>query len=952
MQEINWKNFAAKFNGKEQSSFENLCYLLFCEEYNRNLGIFRYKNQAGIETVPIQHNGKTIGFQAKYFENSISDNKKKIKDAIEKAKNQNPNLNKIIFYINKEFSKESIKGEKAPKYQIELEQYARDRKIEIEWRCKSFFESPFVCKNNSAIAKYFFSFDKSIIDFIENLNEHTQSIINPIDSHILFQDKEIKIDRTNIFQDLKTKMSENPVVILSGDTGVGKTAIVKDYFEIMNGKTPFYIFKALEFNVININDIFSKYGPYTLRDFINEHQYNKDKIIVIDSAEKLADIEQKDVLNEFLSKLIKADWNVIFTTRYSYIEALESILAGICRIPFRTIIVNKIDDLDTIARVNNFTLPQNNKLLELLATPFYLNEYLRIYNSLDKTINYNDFKKALWNNQILKIDYQNNNAHKKREECFLKIAFSRAEQRNFAVNANECDGETLQALSLAGIIKYDSAFGGYFITHDIYEEWALDIIVERAFQRTKEHRAFLQDIGTSFPIRRALRRWLSDKLQDHSDEVKRLIERIINDKELASYWQDEVYISILQSEYVEEFFDSFHDKLLENNASLLMRLVFILRIACKEIDEELYSLLGIKKSEQDLLTITFIKPKGHGWNSIINFIYDHKEKIDFSNANIIIPLLDDWNNKNKTGETTKKASLIALFYYNHYDQVAKNGRYQYSSRDHEKEKLIIVILKGASEIAYELKIIFDEVISKNSNKYNDKYHDIVSMILESSVNAVEVVKVLPQNIIQLADMFWHKPPKITYDYDIDINSHFGITNKYEFEYFPSSALQTPIFILLKVATVDTINFILSFTNRAVEYYRKSEFSNEVSIIKVVFDDKQINEQYISDRLWNTYRGTHVSTDLLQSIHMALEKWLLIYAKEANKEDIEKLCFYLLKETRSASITAIITSVCLAYPSKLFNIASILFKTKEFFLFDTDRMIRDQGLKAFIPLVMA
>ena len=115
MQEINWNSFAAKFNGKEQSSFEWLCYLLFCDEYSKPTGMLRYKNQAGIETEPIERDGKVIGFQAKYLDTNIASNKNRIKDAIEKAKGRNPTLNKILFYINQEFSESSIKGQKEPK---------------------------------------------------------------------------------------------------------------------------------------------------------------------------------------------------------------------------------------------------------------------------------------------------------------------------------------------------------------------------------------------------------------------------------------------------------------------------------------------------------------------------------------------------------------------------------------------------------------------------------------------------------------------------------------------------------------------------------------------------------------------------------------------------------------------------------------------------------------------
>jgi hypothetical protein len=946
VQEINWNNFAAKFNGKEQSSFEWLCYLLFCDEFSKPTGILRYKNQAGIETEPIERDGEVIGFQAKYFDTNIANNKDKIKDAIEKAKGRNPTLNKILFYINQEFSESSIKGQKGPKCKIEIEEYASDIGIKIEWKSKSFFESPFVCDKNATIAKHFFSLEKSIIDFIGELNKHTESVLAPIHSSMQFKGTEIKIDRSQTLEELISKLSECSLVVLSGEAGVGKTAIIKDYYDMVRETTPFFVFRAIEFNIININRLFDDYGPFTFRDFIEEHQAHNEKIIVVDSAEKLSDIEHREVFSEFLSALLRANWKVLITTRCGYIDTLKYQLTEIHRAAFQSIIIEKlkIEDLHSLAEEYNFNLPKNERLLELLTTPFYLNEYLRTSNKLDETINYHDFKDTLWKNQIVKFEYQKDNAHIRREECFLKIAHNRAKEGHLVVDAIECDDETLRSLEFDEIIKHDPVIGGYFITQDIYEEWALDKVIERAFHRIKDHREFLQDIGTSLPIRRALRSWLSEKLHDSIDEVKGLIECIIYDKDVASYWKDEACISVLLSDYAGVFLQSFKDKLMEDNAKLLMRLVFLLRVACKEIDEEFFAMLGITKIEQDISRVVFTKPKGNGWDSLIRFIHDNKEEIELSNANIVIPFLDDWNNKNKNGETTKRASRIALFYYNHYDEIAKNGKYQYSSRDQSKEQLIRVILNGASEISDELKAIFNEVISKKLTKYRDKYYDIIVAILGTITDGSEVIKVLPNYVIQLAELFWHQPPKTHYDYSLDIESYFGISGKHDFDYFPSSAFQTPIFQLLQVAPVETTGFILSFTNRAVEYYRKSELGREVSVVKVVFDDNQSSEQYISNRLWNMYRGTHASTDLLQSMHMALERWLLMNAKVAKKETIESWCLHLLRKTKSASITAVIASICLAFPSKLFNVASILFKTKEFFLYDTGRMIRDQGAK--------
>ncbi len=52
---------------------------------NINKGIFRYKNQVGIETEPVEHEGKLIGFQAKFYGTSVNKNKRDIKKSIAEA---------------------------------------------------------------------------------------------------------------------------------------------------------------------------------------------------------------------------------------------------------------------------------------------------------------------------------------------------------------------------------------------------------------------------------------------------------------------------------------------------------------------------------------------------------------------------------------------------------------------------------------------------------------------------------------------------------------------------------------------------------------------------------------------------------------------------------------------------------------------------------------------------
>jgi hypothetical protein len=735
------------------------------------------------------------------------------------------------------------------------------------------------------------------------------------------------------------------MVILSGEAGVGKTAVIKDFYDVVKEKIPFFVFKATEFNVPNINQLFSHYGEFTLSTLINEFEGIPDKYIIIDSAEKLSDIEHQEVFQQLISDLLTSKWKIIFTTRYSYLEDLKFQFVEVCRVPFQSLNINNltITELTELSENYGFNLPAG-RLLDLLLNPFYLNEYLRNYESFDINISGSAFKDILWNKQIVKTAYRKDNIHVRRKECFLSIARQRSTEGHFFVKPDSCDFEALHALEVDEIIIHDPTSGGYFITHDIYEEWALDKIIERDFRNSSDYTIFFHQIGSSLPVRRAFRIWLSDKLAHDKDSVKSIVEVAILDNRLETYWKDEIYVSVLLSDYARIFFEMYKEKLLENNQKLLMRMIFLLRIACKEIDENALNFLGIKKTAVIALKTLFTKPKGAGWNCIIELLHKHIHEFGFVNIPIILPLLGDWNNKNNHGESTRKASQIALYYY---DEITRDGS-AYAIRDENLTQVIRVILQGTAEITNELKLIFDEIISKKQKSHRDKYYEMVKVILTSMTDGIEVIRLLPSYVIRLADLFWFQDPEKEERFgnsSIGIERHFGLSEKYEFNYFSASPFQTPIFQLLGFSPEETCKFILSFTNKCVECYANSKLKDEVETITLFIDDKTTVRQYISNRLWNTYRGTQVSTYLLESIHMALEKWLFGNAKNTSKEVLESWCIYLLKESKSASITAIVTSIVLAQPSKLFNIAKILFRTKELYLYDTSRMFLDLHYKS-------
>src|SRR5699024_7919886 len=126
--------------------------------------------------------------------------------------------------------------------------------------------------------------------------------------------------------------------------------------------------------------------------------------------------------------------------------------------------------------------------------------YLKNYNDDDEKFGYVEFKEKLWNKVIKK-------ANGSREQAFINIAKKRAESSQFFINP-EIDQSILSELQNDGLIEYELT--GYFITHDIYEEWALEKYVDIQYLKSVNASDFFHGLISTLPSRRALRNWVSD----------------------------------------------------------------------------------------------------------------------------------------------------------------------------------------------------------------------------------------------------------------------------------------------------------------------------------------------------------------------------------------------------------------------------------------------------------
>ena len=204
------------------------------------------------------------------------------------------------------------------------------------------------------------------------------------------------------------------------------------------------------------------------------------------------------------------------------------------------------------------------------------------------------------------------------------------------------------------------------------------------------------------------------------------------------------------------------------------------------------------------------------------------------------------------------------------------------------------------------------------------------------------------SVIQICDLFWkNNRDEDGFEYaGIGLNHEYGLTDSYKLNYFPASANQTPITWLLQVDFKETLDFIISFTNKAVEKYRNSKYGlKDVKKITLHIDETEV-QQYISNAIWGMHRGIVAPAVpyLLQSVHMALEKTLLKIAQSFDSSIVRNILISILINSKSASLTSLVCSVVLAYPDKFSDIALILFKTIELFHFDSIRQLNEFHVK--------
>jgi len=949
---IDWNTFCYLFSPDPRTAFQQLAEQLFCFEFHQPFGIYRYYNQPYIETMPVHYDGACIGFQVKYYDAStnLSDRKGELIATITGAHNKYPDIDKIIFYINKEPGISTAKEKEKPLYINEIEAYGNTMGISVAWRGLNQIETMLLRPELESIREYFFATSGGIRQFLTQLELHTKSIFDSIESDISYGNQSIKISRRPF--DFGAFLNSNhDVLLVHGESGCGKSGLIKDQLG-MEKRFPVWLLRATDFNMPSLPEFARKFGDCSWADLLSAFDSAPHKICIIDSGEKAFTIEYQETFEAAVRLLRQHGWQLIITIRTSYRDTFLNTVLRTSNVSEHIVQKLEADEMSVLEMNNGLSMPTDTNLRDFLCNLFYLKLYLS-GTDIAASKNVAEFLYNVWEQVICDSTRRTDSLNVRRGQTICGLVRSNNDRgTTYYVPCNEEDWEALASLVDDDIIKHDDTMGGYFLTHDVYEEIVLKHILTVGYNQKQNLEGFFLAIGDGLVMRKAFRLWLRDQFENANEGISDFLSDVLTDESCNPIWKDEILVSLMAADNSE--YTSLLDGILkENGYKLYIRALVLLNTACKVVDDELLQQILNKEEIKTCNVFRFTKPSGLGWNYLIPYAYTHREHIPWSP--IIIMLTADvlyaWTRHVQNGKTTRNVGLMALYLY----QQVKNTEYHYRLGDKKIDRIIDAILSSAEEILPELTAIFETTIEKKATSHREPYTDLCEHLLSNTLNCGTMCAAAPELVFQLAKCFWleHETSKEHRFHSPNISAYFGLRNHIEHEYYPESAFQTPTFALLQAAHVKAIDFIIELFDTVTEAYQNSSLNTdytECSEMEIVFPNGDRSVQVVSNRLWLMYRGTSVAPNLLKSILMALERWLYFWIPEVPEDLANSVCVQLLFNSHSAAITAVVVSMVIAYPDKLFPIACILLHTKEIFRLDIVRQTKERETGFFKGLI--
>ncbi|MEG4520299.1 MULTISPECIES: hypothetical protein [unclassified Microcoleus] len=689
----------------------------------------------------------------------------------------------------------------------------------------------------------------------------------------------VHVEQPDVFSELLSLTETSNFVFVCGERGSGKSSLIRGFSDYISKSAPIFCLRTEDLDQPHLDNVFSAMGlRSSLRDLEAGFALMPKKYLILESLEKLLELEKMTAFKDLLHLLSKHQgWIVMATGRnYAYQQITFNYLQPF-GVNFQTLTLNGFSN-DQVQNLCERLEPlqkisENPKLKPLLKSPFFADLAYRVLQTGTEFTSQDgekEFRIAVWQNVIAKEQNRVNGMPLKRKQTFINIAVSRAKQMVSGVPEADFDSDAIFKLEEDNLVRRDSTNNLVSPSHDVLEDWALDQYIEDAYRRySGKIQGFLDAIGHEPAINRAFRLWLHQKLR-YCENVNNFVRSVITSQDIQNYWQDETIAAILQGDNPDEFLSSLKAQLFLDDGELLKRFCFILRIACQTPDQTFTSKLK-ESDDKALVDALLLKPYGQGWKAMICFLFENKNFLFESLIPHVTAVLNSWSSLLNLYEDlplpAREVGLLALHLLALLKESYRN--------DGDRKKLLSIIIKTIPAIQEEFSSLLNtdvfadqakgfaeqqEVLPSNVDKnkeleerlqamgtsleellqpiFIDDFDDgfrrsrrphYVEEFCKMAFQGVEAAffcKYDPDTLIKLAHFEWlfkksKKEHSYRYSSAVGVNHYFRL-HKDRYEFSPASGAKGPFQHLLRFHPRKGLDFILELLNIAAEEYAYSD----------------------------------------------------------------------------------------------------------------------------------
>ncbi len=767
------------------------------------------------------------------------------------------------------------------------------------------------------------------------LVEHGQTVRDGIRSTI---GDGYAIERSSQVQSLAAKLEEHQVVIVSGVAGSGKSALARALLEQLEDRYPVLSFQAVEFATAHIDETLANaQTSLNLQRLLALLAGHDKKVVLVDGVERLLERSVRDGFSQMLQLPQKdPSTQIVLTVRDYSLETVRNALIpaglspGIFEVPSLTDAeLDAVGDgVPALAEALGHA-----RLRAFLRTPYLVDLASRLrWGESPFPASLREFRRRVWRELIRDDGHAAGGMPRRRERAFLDIAWRRAMELRPFVSPGMNDPEALEALSRDSLVatSRDSS-AVYAVTHDVLEDWGVLQRIDDRFMETSGSPKALEEAVGGYPaIRRGFRQWLAERFESDAGGTQALVLRVIGQEGLHDYFRDDCLGAALLSDSAAGFVDACRPPIVEGDFDLLARITHVLRVACKESPKWL-DLPGLPSQ--------MLVPKGAGWVPTLRLVLDLIDELLPERGQFVLGLVEDWARqidwRSPSAEGVAEAGAIV-------DRLLAEFE-GYGSAD-ARERTLKVLVKIPGAVAQ-----FKDLIERARTCSHDDR--VASGLVDLVVTKPEggfVCRGFPDEVIALLDARLRlsdgdRKRERRYNGVLgEVDAGFGIRDDLPMgSHHPPSALQGPFGMLLRHHPRKAVAFMLGLLNHAGQSYATRRTLEPAWKTSLAIPNRATVEQWANERLYGLYRGNTVGPDSIASLLMALESWFLKLGK-MDGVDLEGWLLHVLEKSNNVMATAVVASVCVAYPDKAGQAGLALLSSREIVQLDRGRLAGETG----------